>query len=78
MTTQRSASTTPRERLGWAALFAVPMGVGVAVATAQSVRLPPSHPMVVAAGVGTTLLLALLVLGATAVNQSAGGPPERD
>jgi hypothetical protein len=54
------------------------MGVGVAVATAQSVRLPPSHPMVVAAGVGTTLLLALLVLGATAVNQSAGGPPERD
>jgi len=30
--------------------------------------------MVVAAGVGTTLLLALLVLGATAVNQSAGGP----
>ncbi len=47
------------------------MGVGVAVATAQSVGLPPSHPMVVAAGVGTTLLLALLVLGATAVNQSA-------
>jgi hypothetical protein len=78
VTTRGPASTTVRERLGWAALFAVPMGVGVAVATAQSVRLPPSHPMVVAAGVGTTLLLALLVLGATSVNQSAEQPPERD
>lgn len=78
MTAPPTESATRRERIGWAVLFAVPMGVGVAVATAQSVRVPATHPLVVVTGVTTTVLLLLFVLGATAVNQSAETRVERD
>lgn len=53
-----------RERLGWAALFAVPPGVGVALATARMAAAPPTEPIVVAAGVGTAAVLFALVFGA--------------
>lgn len=56
-----------RERLGWATLFAVPPGVGVALATSRMAVAPLTAPLVVATGVGTTAILFALVFGATSV-----------
>lgn len=61
--------TSARERLGWAALFGVPVGVGIGLATARMGRTGLADPLVVGAGVTATVLVAGLILGATSVNQ---------
>ncbi|MEF8856080.1 MAG: hypothetical protein V5A16_01525 [Haloplanus sp.] len=60
--------TTRRERVGWALLFGLPMGVGVGLATARMAHAGPAHPLVVVAAATTTALVAALVLVATGVS----------
>ncbi|AZH24228.1 hypothetical protein [Haloplanus aerogenes] len=60
--------TTRRERVGWALLFSLPMGVGVGLATARMARAGPTHPLVVGAAVTTAALVAALILVATGVS----------
>ncbi|MFB6101009.1 MAG: hypothetical protein ABEJ73_00400 [Haloplanus sp.] len=59
--------TAPRERVGWALLFGLPMGVGVGLATARMARAEPTHPLVVGAAATTALLLVGVILGVTSV-----------
>lgn len=70
--------TTARERFGWALLFSLPMGVGIALATARMARAPPTHPLVLGSGAVATVLLFALVFGATAVNQERTKPPNAE
>lgn len=58
--------TTARERWGWALLFGSPMGAGVALATARVTRAPPDDPLVLGAGLGTTVLVGALIAAVTA------------
>lgn len=59
--------TARRERVGWALLFGLPMGVGAGLTTARMARTGPTHPLVVGAAATTTAIVAALVLGATGV-----------
>lgn len=61
--------TSVRERLGWAALFGLPVGVGIGLATARMGRTGLADPLVVGAGATAAVLVAGLILGATSVNQ---------
>lgn len=63
--------TGRRERLGWAALFALPPGVGVAMATARMAVAPATDPLVVGSGLGTAALVFALVFGAASASGSA-------
>jgi hypothetical protein len=62
--------TSRRERLGWALLFGLPAGVGVAVATARMGHTGLAEPLVILAGVTTALGLAGLVFGAASVGET--------
>jgi hypothetical protein len=68
--------TTSRERAGWALLFSLPMGVGIALATGRMARAPPTDPLVFGSGAVATVLLFALVFGATSVNQDEPDAPE--
>ncbi|WP_336036609.1 hypothetical protein [Halobacterium yunchengense] len=67
--------TSTRERLGWALLFGLPVGAGVALATARMGRTGLADPLVVGAGVGFAALVGGLLWAATSVNQA---PPGRE
>lgn len=62
--------TTARERLAWAVLFSLPVGAGVALATARMARAPPTAPVVVGSGAVTAAILFALVFGATDANDT--------
>jgi uncharacterized membrane protein len=56
--------TSTRERLGWAVLFSVPVGVGVALGTV-TVTGDPASPYVAGSGVvAATVLFAFVYLAA--------------
>jgi hypothetical protein len=56
---------TRRERAGWALLFGLPMGVGIALATARTAGTTLADPLVVLGGGTAATLVAALVYGAT-------------
>jgi hypothetical protein len=58
-----------RERVGWALLFGVPMGVGISLATSRMAGSGMGDPLVVAAGTTAAVVLVAFVLLATGVNQ---------
>jgi hypothetical protein len=56
--------TSTRERVGWALLFGLPMGVGVGLATARTAKVGLAHPLVlVSGGVVAVAVAALVVVG---------------
>jgi hypothetical protein len=55
--------TSTRERAGWAVLFGLPMGVGIAVATARTAGTGLADPLVVAAGGVAGVGVAAFVFG---------------
>jgi hypothetical protein len=57
--------TTVRARAGWALLFGLPMGGGIALATARTAGTGLADPLVVGAGGTAALLVAGFVFGAT-------------
>jgi len=57
--------TARGERVGWALLFGLPMGAGIALATARTADATLTDPLVVAAGGTAAALVAALVYGAT-------------
>jgi hypothetical protein len=57
--------TTARERWGWALLFGLATGLGVALATARTLRSGLTEPIVVVPAATTAVLLVALLLGVT-------------
>lgn len=61
--------TSLRERLAWALVFSVPVGLGIGLATSRMAAVPVTDPLVI----GTVLAFAgamfALVFGAASVNQ---------
>jgi hypothetical protein len=66
--------TTARERIGWAALFGLPMGAGIGLATARVAGTGLADPLVVGAGGTAALLVAGLVFGATLTGERSRTP----
>jgi len=74
--------TSARERLGWAALFGLPVGVGIGLATARMARTGLAEPLVVVSGGMAAALVAAFVFGAASAgrvvdDQSADGRSRR-
>ncbi|MFB6268679.1 MAG: hypothetical protein ABEH83_01960 [Halobacterium sp.] len=65
--------TSTRERLGWALLFGLPVGVGIGLAVVRMRRVPFTDPFVLGTVAGATLLVGGLVFVAASANQ--GGEP---
>ncbi|WP_251341695.1 hypothetical protein [Haloplanus halophilus] len=57
--------TATRARVGWALLFGLPMGAGIALATARTAGTGVADPLVVAAGGTAAALVTAFVFGAT-------------
>lgn len=61
--------TSPRERLGWALLFSLPVGAGIGLAVVRMGRVPFTDPLALGAACGAAVLVGSLVFGAASVNQ---------
>lgn len=64
--------------IGYALLFSLPVGGGVAVATLRATGGDASNPLVVGAGLATALAIFLLVVVAVAAGPDEGDDAERD
>jgi hypothetical protein len=69
--------TTTRERLGWAALFGLPVGIGIGLATARMARTGLDEPLVVVSGGMAAALVAAFVFGAASAGQVGDDRPAR-